>query len=704
MPHLPEAPTHLSTAHRTWSRLQELRANPAVELDGNSLDIASVVAVAYHGCLPKLSSDPTVIEAITDSVRVLMDHLDHGYCVYGVNTGFGGSADSRTDKASALQAALLQLTQAGVLTAADKTTGDARGLASTAAPTAMPSAWVRASIVVRANSNARGHSAVTLNVLEGLLDLLRHRITPIIPLRGSVSASGDLMPLSYIAGAVEGSPDIYVQVANADPAIPPQIMSACDALAAAGIPRRVMGPKEGLGLVNGTACSAALASLALHESHQLAITTQALGAMGVEAMMGTAESFHPFISATRPHPGQIECARNVLALLQGSRLAVGVHREKDRKRSGLIQDRYAWRSVPQWVGPQLEDLLLADRQLTTELNSSCDNPLVDTAHGEIYCGANFQAAAVTSAMEKTRLSLQMLGKILFAQATELVDPTYNNGLPTNLVADDPSCSFTMKGVDISMAAYMAELAYLAHPVSAHVQTAEMRNQAVNSLAFISARYTMQAVELVSLMSAAYLYIACQALDLRALHLRFLETVRPRIDALLRTSFSRVPGDELETLIETVLATLTTSWGTTTRVSLPDRFAQTVQSVVPMIVDRVAAAGSGSGSGAQISLGDITAWKTQAIAVLGDVYTTTAAAFKHSPHTAELLGAGSRALYTLVREQLGVPFHQGFVEHPVPGATELDGRDKKTVGSWVSVIYEAVRRGDVAGRLFEKVMG
>ncbi|PYH45585.1 phenylalanine ammonia-lyase [Aspergillus saccharolyticus JOP 1030-1] len=699
MPHLPAAPTHLATVHRTWSRLQELRANPVVELDGNRLDIASVVAVAYHGCLPQLSSDPAVITAITDSVRVLMDHLDQGYCVYGVNTGFGGSADSRTDQASALQAALLQLTQAGVLTAADTTPGDARGLASPATLTAMPSAWVRASIVVRANSNARGHSAVTLNVLEGLLDLLRHRITPVVPLRGSVSASGDLMPLSYIAGAVEGSPDIYVQVAPADPAGgAPQIMSAHDALAAAGIPRRVMGPKEGLGLVNGTACSAALASLALHESHHLALITQALAAMGVEAMLGTAESFHPFISATRPHPGQVECAHNVLTLLQGSRLAVGVHREKDRKRAGLIQDRYAWRSVPQWVGPQLEDLLLADRQLTIELNSSCDNPLIDPAAAEIYCGANFQAAAVTSAMEKTRLSLQMLGKLLFAQATELVDPNYNNGLPTNLVADDPSCSFTMKGVDISLAAYMAELAWLAHPVSAHVQTAEMRNQAVNSLALISARYTMQAVELVSLMSAAYLYLTCQALDLRALHLRFLETLRPRLDALTRTAFGAgVAPATLETLVAQVRTILTTAWGTTTRLALPDRFAQTVQAAVPVIVDITAS------SGAEITLGEITAWKTQAITVFGEVYASTAATFKQSPHTAELLGVGAKALYTLVREQLRVPFHQGFVEHPVAGSTELDGREKKTVGSWVSLIYEAVRRGDVVGRLFEQVM-
>ncbi|KAG2421918.1 phenylalanine ammonia-lyase [Aspergillus terreus] len=689
MPRIPTAPTHLATACRTWNRLQDLKAQKQISLDGNSLDIASVVAVAYHNCIPGLSSDPQVIESITSSVEVLMDHLDHGYCVYGVNTGFGGSADSRTDRASALQAALLQLTQAGVLVSADKA-GEVGP--SSPGPHAMPAAWVRASIVVRANSNARGHSAVTIKVLDGLLQLLKHRITPIIPLRGSVSASGDLMPLSYIAGAVEGSPDIYVQVADAAaPGASPRIMSARDALQAAGIEPRTMGPKEGLGLVNGTAVSAAVASLAMHESHQLAVLTQALSAMGVEALMGTAESFHPFISLTRPHDGQVECARNVLALLQGSRLAVGVFREKDRKRAGLIQDRYAWRSVPQWVGPQLEDLMLADRQISTELNSSCDNPLVDTVNREIYCGANFQAAAVTSAMEKTRLSLQMLGKLLFAQSTELVDPNYNNGLPTNLVADDPSLSFTMKGVDISMAAYMSELAYVAHPVSAHVQTAEMRNQAVNSLALVSGRYTMQAVELVSLMSAAYLYIVCQALDLRALHLAFLEKVVPRIAVVTAETIGAEMNEaERNALSAAIGDAIATAWPTTTRVPLTDRCTKTVQAAVPAIVD--------AASTASLRLSDLSAWQNRAAVVMTQIYQETADAFIAQPHTVQMLGAGSKTLYQMVRETLRVPFHRGFVEHPTNQSTELDGRDKKTVGSWISIIYESLRKGELQAPL------
>ncbi|PWY69112.1 phenylalanine ammonia-lyase [Aspergillus heteromorphus CBS 117.55] len=691
MPHLPSVPpSHLSTTYRTWARLQELKANPSLALDGNSLDIASVVAVAYHDCIPELSSDPEVLGSITDSVRVLMDHLDNGFCVYGVNTGFGGSADSRTDRATALQAALLQLTQAGILVASDKDypSGSSAATNSSPEPHSMPSPWVRASIAVRANSNARGHSAVTMPILTGLLNLLKHGITPIIPVRGSVSASGDLMPLSYIAGAITGSPDIYVRVQDAARPCEPTITTARDALTAAGLPLLTLGPKEGLGLVNGTAVSAGVATLAMHESNMLAVTTQALAAMGVEALQGTAESFHPFIHATRPHPGQVECAANILTLLQGSHLAIGVNREKDRKLTGLIQDRYAWRSVPQWVGPQLEDLQLATRQITTELNSSCDNPLIDTANRDIFCGANFQAAAVTSAMEKTRLSLQMLGKIIFAQATELVDPNYNNGLPTNLVSDDASLSFTMKGVDISMAAYMAELAYLAHPVSAHVQTAEMRNQAVNSLALISARFTMQAVELVGLMSAAYLYVCCQAVDLRALHLRVVEGVRGVVGEVTRGTLAGADAALVAKVVDAVAA----AWPTTTRLGIPARCRTAVQAAVPVFVD----------GGASVSLDAVREWQAKAAEVVEQVYHAKRAEFLEKPHTEELLGAGSRVLYTTVRRDLKVPFHQGFVEHPTPESEELDGRPKRTVGSWISIIYEALRKGELQAPLFAKL--
>ena len=175
----------------------------------------------------------------------------------------------------------------------------------------------------------------------------------------------------------------------------------------------------------------------------------------------------------------------------------------DDDRYSLRQDRYPLRTAPQFLGPQVEDILSALAAITQECNSSkylfpylppdfpsdlpfllspslpaTDNPLVEAETGVIHHGGNFQAMTVTNAMEKTRLALHHIGKILFAQSTELCNPTMNNGLPPSLAATDPSLNYHGKGIDIATAAYVAELGYLANPVSTHIQSAEMHNQAV----------------------------------------------------------------------------------------------------------------------------------------------------------------------------------------------------------------------------------
>lgn len=267
-------------------------------------------------------------------------------------------------------------------------------------------------MLVRCNSVVKGHSAVSLPAINGLLQLLQKNATPVVPLRGTISASGDLMPLAYVTGAMEGNPGIFVRV-NGD------VITAQEALKKIGMKAVTLGPKEGLGLVNGTAASAAVASLALYETHQLALLAQIVTALSVEALRGSTESFHPFIAEVRPHDGQAEVATNVLSLLQTSQLARG--ERPTTVKTGLAQDRYSLRTASQWLGPQLEDLLLADHQIGIELNSTTDNPLVDSAARTTYSGGNFQATSVTSAMEKTRLALQMIGKLLFTQCTEMIE-------------------------------------------------------------------------------------------------------------------------------------------------------------------------------------------------------------------------------------------------------------------------------------------
>ena len=159
------------------------------------------------------------------------------------------------------------------------------------------------------------------------------------------------------------------------------------------------------------------------------------------------------------------------------------------EKGSLRQDRYSIRTAAQWLGPLLEDLTLAHEQFTIECNSVTDNPLIDN-NGRTLHGGNFQAKSVTSAIKKTRLALQSIGQMLFTQRTELINPSINRKLPPYLVADEPGESFIFKSVDLLIAPLQSELGFLVNTVGSHVQPAEMGNQALNSLALISARYIL----------------------------------------------------------------------------------------------------------------------------------------------------------------------------------------------------------------------
>ena len=165
--------------------------------------------------------------------------------------------------------------------------------------TYLPRAWTRAAILIRINSLIKGYSGVRPVVVERLQDLLKHDIIPIIPLRGSISASGDLSPLSYIGGAIQGKSTIRIISDE------PQDLFADQAFSSAGLLPLTLQAKEGLAIVNGTAISTAAGALVLHDAHGLAVLSQILTAMSVEALTGTVESFHPFFGEARPHPGQV---------------------------------------------------------------------------------------------------------------------------------------------------------------------------------------------------------------------------------------------------------------------------------------------------------------------------------------------------------------------------------------------------------------
>ncbi|KAK4166992.1 L-Aspartase-like protein [Cladorrhinum sp. PSN259] len=713
--------THANAVHAEWVSLQKLLASKsaAVFVNGSDLSIADVVAVSCHYVTATLTQDPECIRQVDESVAFLERELDSGHVIYGVNTGFGGSADTRTQQFERLQSAAIQHLNAGILTQADKSEVGDKEQNELLRGHALPNPIVKAAMLIRCNSLMRGHSGVRVSVIDSVMRLLSQGMAPVVPLRGSISASGDLSTLSYIAGAIEGNPDIFVRATiNGQK----RIIPANESLKLAGIEPVRLQAKEGLGITNGTAPSCAAASIVLHQANQLALLVQLLTAMGTEALDGTAHNYHPFISSTRPHPGQAEAASNILAFLSGSKISPSD--ESSNTRIGLAQDRYALRTAPQWIGPQLEDLQLATRQVSTELNSTTDNPLIDAANGHIHHGGNFQAMVITSAMEKTMAALQNLGRIIFAQSSEIINNMTNKGLPPNLSVDDPSQSFTCKGFDVNMAAYAAELAYLAHPVSTHVQVAEMANQSINSMALVSARYALEAVEVLSLMVAAYIYVLCQALDLRCMQIEFRERFGKMFEKSVEEWFgsvvrrdSKAAGTELRAsdLSHTLRGPLLQKWDQLSHMDLDDRCVVVAKELLGEMLENVGVE--------DLTLKDTRAYQAMVGQTLMEAYTTVRTEFIRHQKTPEYISPASRVVYDFVRKDLQIPLNRGVEDHPpllqrnsvraqngTNGATEmasehhLDGEDlaarSRILGTMAGEIYEAVRGGALHNQVMQ----
>ncbi|CAE6421238.1 unnamed protein product [Rhizoctonia solani] len=682
--------TMLDTFITSHATVQSHKSGKPVVIDGQNLTIPSVVAAARHGARVALDDSTVIKSRMAKAENAIEDKLRTGKSVYGISTGFGGSADTRTSQHLALGKALLQHQHSGILpsfthpghVAEDKPEAPLP-LSDPLNTLSMPEAWVRAAMLIRMNSLIRGHSGVRWELLERMAAILDNNITPLVPLRGSISASGDLSPLSYVAGTIFGNEQIRCFHGKRNGELPRQITSSRAALQAAGIEPLKLAAKEHLGLLNGTAFSAAVASLALNDAVHMGMLSQVLTAMGTEALIGTQGSHHPFIHAVaRPHPGQVESAKHIWHLLNGSKLAhLGEEKEItiEEDEGKLRQDRYPLRTAPQFIGPQLEDILHAHSVVTQECNTTTDNPLIDGETGQVHHGGNFQAMAVTNAMEKTRLALHHLGKILFAQSTELLNPAFNRGLPPSLAASDPSVNYHGKGLDIATAAYVSELGFLANPVSTHVQSAEMHNQAVNSLALISARATIQALDVLSLLTASYLYLVCQAVDLRAQQYELAQGVAQIINEELVKNFS---ASSIASVQAPVFKAVMESYEVTSTMDAVPRMKTAAAAATAPLIDSLP----------DSDLASIKAFRTAVGDRSGELYTRLQGEYLRGERgdapAAQLLG-NTRPVYEFVRVQLGVKMHG------IDNYNQFEeGWTGLTVGQNVSVIYEAIRDGQL----------
>ncbi|KAG5639412.1 hypothetical protein H0H81_002944 [Sphagnurus paluster] len=699
MPQTKPAPSSLTLLAKfvdTHKELEQYKSGKPVIVDGQTLSVAAVTAAARYHTRAVLDDSSEIKERVQKSRSVIATKVESGTSVYGLSTGFGGSADTRTDQPLLLGQALLQHQHTGVLPSSAAPL-DVLPLLDPSSSTSMPEAWVRGAMLIRMNSLIRGHSGVRWELIEKINELLSANITPVVPLRGSISASGDLSPLSYVAGTLIANPAI--RVFHGPAAFGARKMSSSsEALREHKIAPLPLASKEHLGILNGTAFSASVAALALNDAAHLALLSQVCTAMGTEALLGTRANYDPFIHAVaRPHPGQVESAQNIFNLLEGSSFAqlheleVGIHDDQ----YSLRQDRYPLRTAPQFLGPQIEDILAALNSVTQECNSTTDNPLIDGETGEVHHGGNFQAMAVTNAMEKTRLALHHIGKLLFAQSTELVNPAMNNGLPPSLAATDPSLNYHTKGVDIATAAYVAELGYLASPVSTHIQSAEMHNQAVNSLALISARATIASLEVLTMLTASYLYILCQALDIRSLQQEFAAGLQTIVNDEVTCAFGEFMSSSQKTiLLKKVLSIMTQTLDKTSTMDSVDRMNAVAASSTTVFIDFLAGPEFAGASFITTAVPLISQFRSQvasrATNLLDQLRRDYLSGERGAAPAASSLSK-TRAIYEYVRITLGIRMHGS--ENYARFVNGL-GVEDVSIGQNISRIHEAIRDGKI----------
>lgn len=469
-------------------------ATQPLTVRGDGLTIDDVVRVSRKGGRVRLTDDGDVIARIHASREIIKRAVENGEVIYGVTTAFGGMANIQVQKeaAEALQNNIAWPHKTGV-------------------GGRLPESSVRAAMLLRANAMMRGASGVRLELIRRVVDCLNAGFIPHVHEMGSIGASGDLVPLAYILGAVIGLDPCYRVSLNGEE------MDCVSALGRIGLPPMKLAPKEGLSVMNGTSVMAGIAAECLHDA-QVAMTL-ALGAHALmfQGMGASNQAFHSFIQDQKPHPGQIWAADRMRDLLNGSRLSQhelnGEHRIRDGE---PVQDRYSLRCLPQYMGPLVDGLATIVRQVEVEMNSATDNPLVDPARGVYYYCGNFLGQYVGVGMDGLRYYMGLLAKHLDVQIAMLVAPEFNNGLPPSLVGNgDRRVNIGLKGLQITANSIMPLLGFYGNSLVDRFPThAEQFNQNVNSQGFGSANLARQALEMMQPYAAIALMFGVQAVDLR----------------------------------------------------------------------------------------------------------------------------------------------------------------------------------------------
>jgi histidine ammonia-lyase len=458
-----------------------------ISLDGESLTIEEVVTVAKNWVAPEgihVNIATKAQEKIERARRAVEDFMERGEIVYGVTTGFGAFKDkiilpSQTEE---LQRNTLMSHAVGVGAPLDEAT-------------------VRALMLIRANTLAKGHSGIRLETLEALLALINRGVHPVIPAKGSLGASGDLAPLAHMSLVLIGEGEVFYQGEK---------LPGAEALRRAGLAPIELRAKEGLALINGTAVMTAIGALTTWRAEGLSRVADIAGALSLEALHGVPWAFDERIHAVRPHRHQIDCAAYLRQLIEGSEylcLDDSLH----------VQDAYTLRCIPQVHGAVREAISHARQVIETELNSATDNPLLffeDDGRATCISGGNFHGEPVALVMDYLAIALAELGNMSERRLARLLDETSNQGtLPAFLIKQGGLNSGFMM-VQYTAAALASENKILAHPASADTIPTSANIEDHVSMGCTAARKAREVLENTESILAIELFAAAQGIDFR----------------------------------------------------------------------------------------------------------------------------------------------------------------------------------------------
>jgi len=494
-------------------------------INGNNLTLETLASISQGHV--RVSLDPTAEKRMIQNRNMLLQWIKDGETIYGVNTGFGALSDKKisTKKIKQLQLNLIRSHSTGV------------------------GSWfaedeARAIMLLRAQVLASGYSGVRPIIVKTLLDFLNSDLTPLIPQKGSLGASGDLAPLSHLALTLVGEGEVLYKEERLQSKI---------GLARARIKPVQLQEKEGIALINGTQMMAALSALNILSAEKLLKLFDVAAALSLEAIQGSRKAFDADIHLLRPHAGQIVVAKNIWSLVQNSAI------QKKHQFCGRVQDSYSFRCIPQVHGTSRDACAYVRKITETELNSVTDNPLFFTKKKKWLSGGNFHGQYLSQAMDFLSIAISTLSNIAERRIDKLCDPKFS-GLPPFLISDHGTSSGLM-AVHYTAAALASENKVLSHPASVDSIPTSGNMEDHVSMGPHAARKAREIIRNAEYIVASELLAASQGIEfLRPLktskHLeKIMRIIRKKIKPIHEDRIFSKDIEKMKTLFPQILAAL-----------------------------------------------------------------------------------------------------------------------------------------------------